>query len=118
MAWGVTVNTSELENMIRSCTESLEGEQKSNCGIELEGNFHIPIEQITPKIIHKLSISSKYSGFPLLRNILGYPFLNYQIIYFNYASNLSFTKRAIVLLFQRFLSFVKQKILILLNILL
>ena len=40
----------------------------------------------------------------------GYPFLNYQIIYFTCHS-------VIVLLYQRFSSFVKQKILILFNIL-
>ena len=40
---------------------------------------------------------------------LGYPFLNYQIMYFTY-SYLSFTERAFVLLFQRFSSFVKHEI--------
>ena len=46
--------------MIRSCTESLEGEEESNCGIEFEGKY-IPRQQITPKIIYKLSVSSRYN---------------------------------------------------------
>ena len=44
---------------------------------------------------------------------LDYLFLKYQITY----ASLSYTENAFVLLFQRFSSFVKQKILILLNIL-
>ena len=46
--------------MIRSCTEILEGEEGSNFGIEFEGKY-IRIQQITPKIIYKLSVSSKYN---------------------------------------------------------
>ena len=46
--------------MIRSCTEISEGEEESNCGIEFEGKY-IRIQQITPKIIYKLSVSSKYN---------------------------------------------------------
>ena len=46
--------------MIRSCTELLEGEEESNCGIEFEGKY-IPMQQYTPKIMYKLSVSSKYN---------------------------------------------------------
>ena len=48
------------KKMIRSCTEISEGQEESNCGIEFEGKF-IRIQQITPKIIYKLSVSSKYN---------------------------------------------------------
>ena len=48
------------KKMIRSCTEISKGEEESNCGIEFEGKY-IRIQQITPKIIYKLSVSSKYS---------------------------------------------------------
>ena len=48
------------KKMIRSCTEISEGEEESNCGIEFEGKY-IRIQQITPKIIYKLSVSSKYN---------------------------------------------------------
>ena len=57
MAWSVTVHTSELE---KDDTEILEGEEESNCGIESEGKY-ILIKQITPKIIYKLSVGSKYN---------------------------------------------------------
>ena len=60
MAWSVTVHTSELEKVIRSCIEILEGEEESNCLTEFEGKY-ISIQQITPKIIYKLSVSSKYN---------------------------------------------------------
>ena len=46
--------------MIKSCTEPLEGEERSNCAIEFEEKY-IPMEQITPKIIYKLSVGSKYN---------------------------------------------------------
>ena len=36
------------------------GEEESNCGIEFEGKY-ITMQQITPKIIYKLSVSSKHS---------------------------------------------------------
>ena len=48
------------KKMIRSCTEILEGEEESNCRIEFEGKC-ITIQQITPKILYKLSVSSKYN---------------------------------------------------------
>ena len=48
------------KKLIRSYTEILEGEEESNYGIEYEGKY-IRIQQITPKIIHKLSVSGKYN---------------------------------------------------------
>ena len=48
------------KKIIRSCTEISEGEKESNCRIEFEGKY-IRIQQITPKIIYKLSVSSKYN---------------------------------------------------------
>ena len=48
------------KKMIRSCTEISKGEEESNCGIEFEGKY-IRIQQITPKSIYKLSVSSKYN---------------------------------------------------------
>ena len=47
------------KKMTRSCTESLEVEEESNCRIEFEETG--PIQQITPKIIYKLSVSSTYN---------------------------------------------------------
>ena len=47
------------KKVIRSCTEILEGEKESNCRIEFEGKY-ITIQQITPRIIYMLSVSSKY----------------------------------------------------------
>ena len=48
------------KKMIRSCIEILEGEEESNCGIKFQGKC-IPIQLTTPKIIYKLSVSSKYN---------------------------------------------------------
>ena len=48
------------KKMIRSCTEISEGEEETNCGIEFEGKY-IRIQQITPKIIYKCSVSSNYN---------------------------------------------------------
>ena len=76
MAWSLTVNISQLEKMIRSCTESLEGDEENNCRIEFEGKY-IPIQQITPKIVYKLSVSSKYNA-PTAREYFSRKF---QIIY-------------------------------------
>ena len=42
------------KKMTKSCTESLEGEKESNCGIEFEGKC-MQIQQITPKIIYWVS---------------------------------------------------------------
>ena len=75
---------------------------------------------LKPTTFHYYTCSNLHAVDPLLlRNwilpFLGYPFRNDQIIYLTYAS-LSFTERAFVLLFQKFSSFVKQRILILLNI--
>ena len=48
--------------MIRSCTEILEEEEEeeSNCRIKFEEKYK-PIQNITPKIIYELSVSSKYN---------------------------------------------------------
>ena len=50
------------KKMLKSCTESLEGEEGSNCRIDFEVKY-IPIEQIIPKIIsqYKQYVSSKYN---------------------------------------------------------
>ena len=52
--------TLSWKKMIRRCTVILEGEEESNCWIEFEEKC-IPIQQITPKIIYNLSVSSKYN---------------------------------------------------------